>query len=111
MEITEVDVPEFLVLNESHNLDVTFSRADSCTFFQGFDVFTEENGRTTVIAIGSVLTEEECNAGQESLNSIVTLLVQYQVPFYQLRFYSGEDEAGNPTYLEYNVPVVDGINQ
>ena len=109
MEVTEADVPEFFVLNESHNIEVTFSRPDDCTFFQGFDVFAEENGRTTVVAIGSVLTEEDCVPSEDSLTGILTLTAE-SVNTYTLRFYSGEDADGNLQYLEYQVPVVDGIN-
>ena len=109
--ITEVEVPDSFVLNESYNLEVTFSRPDSCTFFHDFDVFARENGTITVVAIGSVLTEEDCNPTQESLSGIVTLPINYQVPFYTLRFYAGEDGEGNPQFLEYTVPVVDGSNQ
>ena len=110
MEITEADVPDFFVLNQSHNMEVTFVRPDNCTFFQGFDAFFEENGLTTIVAIGSVLTEEDCTASEESLTGILTIPVQ-DVAFYTLRFYSGEDSEGAAQYIEYTVPVVDGINQ
>ena len=109
MEITGADVPEVFILNQSHNMDVTFTRGDNCTFFQGFDVFTDENGTTTVVAIGSVLTEEDCSASEESLSGILTITAQ-DVSFYTLRFYNGEDAEGNAQYLKYIVPVVDGIN-
>ena len=109
MEITEVDLPNFLVLNQSHNIEVSIARKDNCTYFQGFDVFTEENGTTTVVAIGSVLTEEDCSTSEENLSGIFTIEVQ-NVPFYMFRFYNGEDENGNAQYLEHMVPVVDGVN-
>jgi len=109
MEITGADVPEVFILNQSHNMDVTFTRGDNCTFFQGFDVFTDENGTTTIVAIGSVLTEEDCSASEESLSGILTITAQ-DVSFYTLRFYNGEDAEGNAQYLKYTVPVVDGIN-
>ena len=110
MEITEADVPDFFILNQSHNMEVTFSRPDNCTYFQGFDVFSDENGVTTVVAIGSVLTEEDRAPSQESLTGILTITTD-NVQFYTLRFYTGEDADGNLQYLEYQVPVVDGINQ
>jgi hypothetical protein len=109
LEITDADVPDFFVLNQSHNMEVTFSRPDGCTYFQGFDVFSDENGMTTVVAIGSVLTDEECTSTQESLTGILTITAQ-DVEFYTLRFYSGEDAEGNIQYLEHRVPVVNGIN-
>lgn len=110
LEIIDADVPDFFVLNQAHNIEVNFSRPSNCTFFQGFDVFSDENGVTTVVAIGSVLTEEDCTPSQESLTGILTITTE-AVPFYTLRFYTGEDTDGNLQYLEYQVPVVDGINQ
>ncbi len=111
LNITDADVPDFFVLNQSHNMEVTFLRPDSCTFFQGFDVFTDENGLTTIVAIGSVLIDEDdCSVTDELLTDVVTIPVK-DVDFYTLRFYIGEDAEGNPQYDEHRVPVVDGINQ
>lgn len=110
LEITDADVPDFFVLHQSHNIEVSFSRPDNCTYFQGFDAFSDENGVTTVVAIGSVLTEEDCNPTEESLTGILTITPQV-AEFYTLRFYAGTDADGNPQYLEHQVPVVDGINQ
>ncbi len=109
MEITEVDVPNVFILGRAHTIEVGFTRADNCTYFQGFDVFSEENGMTTVVAIGSVLTEEDCSPSDEALTGVLTLTAE-DVEFYTLRFYTGEDSDENPQYLEYRVPVVDGIN-
>lgn len=111
LRITDADIPEFFVSNQSHNMDVTFLRPDSCTYFQGFDVFADENGVTTIVAIGSVLTQEEsCSSIEELLTDFVTIPVR-DVDFYTLRFYIGEDTEGNPLYDEHSVPVIDGTNQ
>ena len=99
MEIKEADVPDFFVLNQSHNMDVTFLRPDSCTYFQGFDVFTDENELTTIVAIGSVLTQEEdCSSTEELLTDVVTITAD-SAQFYTLRFYVGDDAEGNQQYL------------
>lgn len=110
MEITDADVPDFFVLGQSHNMQVTFTRPDNCTYFQGFDVFSDENGMTTVVAVGSVLTEEDCSPSEESLTGILTVRAE-AFDFYILRFYSGRDAEGNPQYLEHRVPVVNEIDQ
>lgn len=109
MVTTEADIPDFFALNESHNIEVNFTRPDNCTFFQGFDVFSEENGTTTIVAIGSVLTDGDCSPSDESLTGVLTITAE-DVDFYTLRFYSGQDADGDILYLEYQVPVVDGIN-
>ncbi|MGD1946970.1 MAG: hypothetical protein ACFB0A_12085 [Croceivirga sp.] len=111
LSITEAEIPDFFVLGQSHSMDVTFLRPDSCTYFQGFDVFTDETGLTTVVAIGSVLTQEgDCTSTEDLLTEIVSVTIK-DVEFYTLRFYTGDDANGNHLYDEHRVPVVDGINQ
>jgi hypothetical protein len=110
LEITAADVPDFFVLNQEHNLEVTFARPDGCTYFQGFDASSDVNGVTTIVAIGSVITTEDCISSEESLTAELSITAE-RLEFYTLRFYAGEDAEGNPQYLEYSVPVVDGINQ
>lgn len=106
LEIIEADVPENFVLNQSHNIPVTFIRPDDCTFFQGFDVASEAGGIRTIVAIGSVLTEEDCNESEESVSETFTINAIVGGT-YSLRFYTGDDANGNPIYLEYEVPVME----
>ena len=106
LEITSADVPENFVLDRTHNIRVTYSRPDSCTFFQGFDVFAETGGLRTITAIGSVFTEEDCAQQQESVTGTLTITAILQES-YTLRFYTGVDADGNPQYLEYVVPVIE----
>ncbi len=104
MEITGADVPESFTLNSSYAIEVSFLRTDSCTFFQGFDVFEEDSGVLNIVAIGSVLTNEDCSTVDDILSSTFNLTVIFNTT-YTLRFYTGDDADGTPQYLEYEVPV------
>lgn len=107
LEITDADVPDNFVLNGVHNIEVTFTRPDECTFFQGFDVFPDENGVRTIVAIGSVLTDEEsCALTQDSMTGTLTITAIIEES-YTLRFYAGVDAEGNQLYLEFFVPVIE----
>ncbi len=104
MEITGADVPESFTLNSSHAIEVSFLRTDSCTFFQGFDVFEVDGGVLNIVAIGSVLTGDDCGAVNDTLSSTFNLTAIFNGT-YRLRFYAGDDADGAPEYLEYEVPV------
>ena len=104
MEITGAEVPESFILNDSYVIEVSLLRTDSCTFFQGFDVFEEEGGVLNIVAIGSVLTNEDCKAVNDTLSSALNLTAIFNGT-YLLRFYAGDDAEGAPQYLEFEVPV------
>ncbi len=38
LTVLEADVPESFELNETYDIEVTYLRPNSCTFFEGFDV-------------------------------------------------------------------------
>ena len=110
MEITAADVPDSFVLNQTHNILVTFLRPDDCTFFQGFDVTTEAGGIRNIVAIGSVLTDRSCNQEEESVSETFTITA-IENNDYLLRFYTGSDANGAPQYLTFEVPVLETINK
>ena len=105
LEITGAAVPESFTLNRSHVIEVEFLRGDSCTFFEGFDVFEESGGVLNIVAIGSVLTNEECTEVDDTLSSTLSVTATFNGA-YRLRFYTGESSDGTRLYLEYEVPVV-----
>lgn len=106
LKVVEASIPEHFLLNQSHNIEVSFVRPDDCTFFEGFDVFSDTGGLRTIVPIGSVLTNQDCSSQEENLTGILTLTA-IEEEQYTLRFYAGEDADGNAEYIEYVVPVVD----
>lgn len=106
LEITDVAIPDHFVFNQSHTIEVTFSRPDNCTFFHDFDVSPEMGGVWTIVAIGLVLTDEDCSSSDESLMGNLTVNA-IRTASYTLRFYAGQDSDGKATYLEYEVPVIE----
>jgi len=109
LPIVAADVPETFTLDGFHNIDVTYIRPDDCTFFEGFDVSAGNNGLRNIVAIGSTLTQQVCTQQVDSVSAVFTVNAQFNGT-YNLRFYTGNDENGNPEYLEYEIPVVDGNN-
>ena len=110
LSVVEASLPESFRLNETHTIEVTYLRPDSCTFFQRFDTNVTANTERTIAVIGSVFTDNETCA---QLAEEVTSTFEFNVIFtgtYTFRFYSGEDESGNASFIEYTVPVVENTN-
>ncbi|MFS4415372.1 hypothetical protein [Maribacter sp. 2307ULW6-5] len=106
LEITGADLPESFVLSQTYRINFTYLRPDSCTFYDYPDV-RKPHGENTrnVVAIGLVRTDAtDC----EVLNVEETASFDFSVIFeepYLFRFFTGEDENGEPEYLEVTVPV------
>ncbi|WP_422858286.1 hypothetical protein ACOKFD_12835 [Flagellimonas sp. S174] len=110
LSVVEASLPESFQLNQTYTVEVTYLRPDSCTFFEGFDVATVAETQRNVTVIGSVITDDEtCTQLAEE----VTASFEFNVIFtgtYTFRFYTGDDESGDATFIEYTVPVVEDTN-
>lgn len=104
LQIVSADFPESFDRNQIYKIDVTLIRPNGCAFFEGFEVEAEDTTTRIVTAIGTVLTNEACTEAIEEVNATFNFRVDYTEP-YLFRFYSGSDDAGNATYVEYEVPV------
>ena len=104
LEITAVELPLNFEQNATHNIQVTYRRPNDCTFFEGFDVFDGDLNTRSIVAIGSLLEQDQCVLMEDEVNASFQFTA-LNIGTYTMRFYSGEDESGNPVYLEYIVPV------
>ncbi|NDV42190.1 hypothetical protein [Flagellimonas sediminis] len=108
LNVVEADVPESFVFGETYDIDVTYVRPNGCTFFEGFDVTKTAETDRDIVVIGSVLTDEN-RACTEALEEVVATL-KFSVIYtneYHFRFYTGDDENGNATFVEYTIPVTE----
>lgn len=109
LETVNANVPDTFELGRVYNIDVNLLRPDECTFTETFDVrrsFTDSTNVRTVSAIGIVIEEEngECAEVNEEIQDTFRFEVLYTKP-YVFRFYTGDDENGEPEFLEIEVPV------
>lgn len=106
LQILEAEVPESFDLHEIYTIQVTYMRPNGCTFFEGFDVTATDNTTRNIVAIGSQITDEDTTCSDIVEN--VTAEFRFEVLYtgtYTFRFFNGNDEAGNPMFLEYEVEV------
>ncbi|MEA1786672.1 hypothetical protein U1E44_11260 [Arenibacter sp. GZD96] len=107
LQIVSAELPESFVLNEVFDITVTFIIPDNCTLFERFTVSRTATTTRQVAVMGAVLDKDDCiNSDQE-----VTRTFKFEVKYtdtYLFQFYTGEDENGNPVFLEIEVPVDPG---
>ncbi len=106
LNVVAASFPEVFQVNRTYDIEVTYLRPDGCTFFEGFEVTKTGDTDREVVAIGTVLTDENtaCTQAIEE----VTAIFKFNVIFtgeYHFRFYGGQDENNDSIYLEYTVPV------
>ncbi|MEM9077845.1 MAG: hypothetical protein AAGC43_12435 [Bacteroidota bacterium] len=110
LSVIEANLPESFQLNQTYDIEVTYLRPDSCTFFEGFDVAIVSETERSVSVIGSVFTDDEvCTQLAEE----ITGSFRFNVIFtgtYTFRFFTGLDDSGDATFIEYTVPVVEDTN-
>ena len=104
LQVVSADFPEAFDHNQIHEINVVVLRPDSCTFFEGFEVNSPELTTREVAAVGTVLLNQDCTEQIEEVTATFTFRVDH-TETYNFRFFTGNDEDGNPAFLEYEVPV------
>ncbi len=104
LEVLSADLPEAFDQNEQHNINITFRRPDGCTFFHAFDISVQSTTERNIVAIGSVLTQDDCAENDGTGDAVLNFTALETAP-YTFRFYTGVNGNGDPEYLEYIVPV------
>ena len=104
LEVISAEVPDAFVLNAEHNIEITFRRPDNCTFFHDFDISVESSSERNIVAIGSSLTQSDCSESSDEGNATLSFTA-IENTIYTFRFYSGNDQDGDPIFLEYIIPV------
>ena len=106
LAIESVDLPDTLVLGQTHEIRVTYKKPTSCHVFNAF--YYEKNLNIRTIAVNSIVTQrDDCvtldnEIEEASINFYVTNNGSYIFKFWQ-----GKDENGEDLFLEIEVPVED----
>jgi len=107
LEIVNAEVPESFDFGRTYTISVDILRPDDCTLTDSFDVrrhTTDSTNVRTVSAIGILLDNDECAPVDQEIQDTFEFEVRYTNP-YIFRFYTGNDENGDPQFLEIEVPV------
>lgn len=104
LKVLEVELPESFDVYETYEVKVTYLRPNGCTFFEGFDVTKPDTTIRHIVAVGSEMEDTSCTQATQEVVETFRFTCYYS-DTYLFRFWTGEDEEGNPEFLEYEVPV------
>lgn len=103
--IDSVDLPEAFVLGETKQITVHYKRPSTCHFYDGF--YYEKNLNTRTVALQmAVLANSTCETLEEEVAEASFNFYVSNNGTYIFKFFNGKDEAGQNTFLEYEIPVV-----
>jgi hypothetical protein len=102
-------VPEEFVFGEIYDLTVKYIAPDNC--YVNSDILYEYDQDARNVAVISLVVEDY-NCDVLDLEQDLTFKVHaLQTSPYIFRFWQGDDESGEPTYLIVEVPVINLIDQ
>lgn len=102
-----LEVPEFFTVNESDTLQVAYLRPTSCHGFDGFNVVRNENEREITVVTKVVEIENNCEALENDVRIAPLVFNPLEGGEVTLRFFSGNDPEGNPTFLTFTLPIIE----
>ena len=104
LPIESAIVPESFNYGEEHEITVTYLRPNSCHAFNDF-YYVKDNNERTVAVMSTVLdNNQNCLELNDEQQRTFTLEAT-QTENYVFKFWQGEDDSGNDTYLIIEVPV------
>jgi len=101
------EIPEAFIVNQPDTLQVSYLRPSSCHGFDGFDIEKEGDIREITI-INKVI--EQSNGCPDLENDVRTAPLVFnpeEAGEVMLKFFNGNDSAGNPIFLTFNVPIIE----
>ena len=106
LAIESVDLPDTLVLGQTHEIRVTYKKPTSCHVFNAF--YYEKNLNIRTIAVNSIVTQrDDCVALDNEIEEASINFYVTNNGSYIFKFWQGKDENGEDLFLEIEVPVED----
>ncbi len=110
-EVTPVDVvssvPDVFIVGQTDTIQVTYKRPSTCHAFNGFDILNEGDLREIAIITKVVQGRTTCSDLENDLKTAPLVITPEAVGQLNLSFFTGNDEIGNPTFITFDVPIIE----
>lgn len=110
-EVTPVDtvsnVPDVFVVGQTDTIQVTYKRPSTCHAFNGFDILNEDDVREIAIITKVVQGRSTCSDLENDLRTAPLVITPEEAGELSLRFFTGNNTTGDPTFATFNVPIVE----
>jgi len=104
LPVEEADVPDEFIYGQIYYITVKYIRPTECYVYN--DVLYEYDYDARNIAVISTVVEDNDCEVIDSEEELTIRVQALQTSPYIFRFWQGDDDDGNPIYLEIVVPVV-----
>ncbi|WP_452225525.1 hypothetical protein [Lacinutrix chionoecetis] len=106
LPVEEAVLPEEFVLNETYEITLVYLRPTTCHAFSDIYYLKENNERTVAVISTVFQSNGNCTALGTELEATFNFKAT-QTGSYVFKFWQGEDDNGEDTYLTVEVPVVE----
>lgn len=106
LPVESVDIPSEFTLGITYPITVNYFRPSTCHSFKEF-YYLKENNIRTVAPVTYVLNNNNCEALTDELVYTTFNFIVTSIGSYIFKFWQGEDDQGEPIYLNIEVPVVE----
>jgi hypothetical protein len=104
LPVKEANVPSEFIYGQYYNITVRYIRPNDCHVYNEILYEYDYNARNIAV-LSTVIDDKDCEElDREEELTILVHAVQHEP--YIFRFWQGDDEDGEPIYLEIEVPVI-----
>ncbi len=110
-EITPTDtvgnIPDHFVAGQADTLQVTYRRPSTCHGFDGFEINKDGTVREIAVITKVVQGRSSCTDLENDVRIAPLIIRPEEIGEIILRFFAGNDQNGNPTFMTFNVPIIE----
>lgn len=104
---TVAEIPDHFIVGQPDTLQVTYRRPSTCHGFDGFEIDREDLVREIAIITKVVEGRSTCTDLENDLRTAPLIIIPEEIGEIILRFFAGNDQNGNPTFMTFNVPIIE----
>lgn len=102
--IDSVKIPEVFIQGRTYPIKAIYNKPTDCHSIDGF--YYQANGFTRTVALQAIVVEnDDCKTLNDDPEETFFNFIVGNNSSYLFKFYKGEDNEGNPVFLEVEVPV------
>lgn len=106
LKIESVEMPNTLILGQTHQIKVKYKRPTTCHAFNDF-VYEKDLNIRTIAVQSQVIEQSNCSALSEVIDEATLNFVVTNNGSYIFKFWQGTNDNGEDEFIEIEIPVED----
>lgn len=104
---TVSNVPDVFVVGQTDTIQVTYRRPTTCHAFDRFEFANDGENREITVVTKVVQGRGTCSDLDNDLRTAPLVITPEAAGQLNLSFFTGNNEIGDPTFVTFNVPIVE----